>query len=517
MIDATKIPPRVQAQAAAVRDTWPTALSPTASVPLLAVLVVMVALRCWVAARMDFEVDEPYYWLWSRHLMGGYFDHPPMIAYWVRLGTWIFGDTAIGIRCTGLLAIILASGFLYALALTLFDDRRVGLLAVVWFNVMPQAAIFSAVMVPDTPAIFFWLLSCVALAKVWRSGRGEWWYLAGVAIGCLLLSKYTGVFLLASAVLWLLLSTEMRRWLRRPEPYAAGLIALVIFSPVIQWNAQHGWASFIKQFGRALESSSQGGLANVGEFVVGQAAFASPLVFAFAIAGIAVAGLRGWRRQQANWLLLALTSAPILLYFLVHALTAEVLTQWPSAAYPAAILAGVAAFAARTDSPARGTFIRYCFDAAPWLGFAITAIMCLQMVVAPVPVAAARDPFARFSGYAELAAGIRAAAAAQQAHYIATNNYGTDAILAFYLRDIPVFQTSEAIRYVSLPPIDQTLLNRTTGIYVAGPDDDDELAQMRERFDSVAPVSTIWRTRKGDPIEAYRVYRLTGYRGGLPF
>ena len=516
MTEATEMP-RVQAQAAAVQGTWAAALAPTASAPLLMILLVVLALRCWVAGRMDLEVDEPYYWLWSRHLAASYYDHPPMIAYWVRLGTWIFGDTLIGVRSMAALAMLLASGLLYALALILFGERRIGLLAVLWFNMTPHATIFSVIMSIDTPALLFWLLSCVGLALIWRSGRGEWWYLVGAATGCLLLSKYTGAFLVVGVVLWLLASDEMRHWLKRREPYIGGLIALIIFSPVIQWNAQHGWASFIKQFGRALNTSPQGGLLNVGMFVGGQAAFASPLIFAFAVAGIAVAGLRGLRRQQANWLLLVLTSAPVLLYFFIHAFSAEVLTQWPSAAYPTAILAGVAAFAMRSDEAARHPVIRYSFDAAPWLGFVITTMMCLQMMIAPVPVSAARDPFSRFSGYAELAAETGAVAEAQQALFIATNNYGTDAMLAFYLRNIPVFQTSEAIRYISLPPIDQTLLTRANGIYVAGPDPGDDLPALREHFDTVEFISTIWRTRNGDPIEPYRIYRLQGYHGGLPF
>ena len=60
--------------------------------PLLMLLLAMLALRCWVAGRMDFETDEAYYWLWSRHLAAGYFDHPPAIAFLIRFGTAIFGD-----------------------------------------------------------------------------------------------------------------------------------------------------------------------------------------------------------------------------------------------------------------------------------------------------------------------------------------------------------------------------------------------------------------------------------------
>jgi 4-amino-4-deoxy-L-arabinose transferase-like glycosyltransferase len=484
--------------------------------PVLALLLAVVAARCWVVVHSDFETDEAYYWLWSRGLAWSYFDHPPMVAYFIRLGTWLFGDTILGIRSMAILAMVAASVLVYILALLLFDDRRVGLLSLLWFSVMPHTAFFSIIMFPDTPAILFWTLTCVGLAMVWRSGRGEWWYLVGVAVGLLLLSKYTGVFLICGIAAWLLASTEMRPWLKRPEPYVAGLIALLLFSPVIVWNAQHGWASFIKQFGRALDVSSVGGLANMGAFVGVQAAFVSPLIFIFIVAGLAVAVSRGLRLQEANWLLLALTSAPVLLYFLLHAFSAEVLPQWPSAAYPAGVVAAVAAFAAPKSGASARSLARYTFEAAPWAGLVFTLILLVQMTVRPVSVAAAYDPLSRFAGWAELASKTWAEAKAERADYIATNEQGLDGALAFYLRDISVFQTSEAIRYESLPSVDQALLHRATGLYVVEASLDD-VARLQKHFDSVDLVSTIWRTRDGDLIEPYHLYRLTGYRGGLPF
>lgn len=482
---------------------------------LLILLLALVALRCWSAHIVDFETDEAYYWLWSRKLAASYFDHPPMVAYLIRFGTALFGDTIFGIRSMAIAVMLATSALLYLLAVILFEDRRFGLITVLWFNAMPHTAFFSLVMYPDAPAILFWVLSCVGLALVWRSGRGEWWYLVGVAVGLLLLSKYTGVFLVFGIVAWLAASREMRFWMKRREPYIAALIALLLFSPVIFWNAEHGWASFIKQFGRALESSPDGGLANVGTFVGIQAAFVSPLIFGFAIAGLAVAVWRGLRREEADWLLLGLVGAPMLLYFLAHALSAEVLPQWPSAAYPAAIVAAVAAFAPRAKEPARPLAVRRGFEAAPWVGLLLTLVLYAQLTVRPVAIAAANDPLARFAGWAGLASQTHALAAARHAGYVATNDYGTNATLAFYLRGMTVFQISEPVRYLFFPPLDQALLSRSTGIYVVAASDDDS-ARLQQHFDAVTLLGTIWRSWDGDPIEPYRVYELKGYRGGLP-
>ena len=85
------------------------------ALPLVALLLGLVTLRYWVAGYVDFETDEAYYWLWSRRLAASYYDHPPMVAYLIRLGTGLFGDTILGVRSMAVLAMIAASGLLYLL------------------------------------------------------------------------------------------------------------------------------------------------------------------------------------------------------------------------------------------------------------------------------------------------------------------------------------------------------------------------------------------------------------------
>ncbi len=66
----------------------------------------LVLLRLIVAACTPLAFDEAYYWTWSKHLAGGYYDHPPMVAYVIRLGTLIAGDTQIGVRLVSILLAI---------------------------------------------------------------------------------------------------------------------------------------------------------------------------------------------------------------------------------------------------------------------------------------------------------------------------------------------------------------------------------------------------------------------------
>ncbi len=185
MTETTETAPRDSGVLASAAEGLRIVPCQTATLAVLALIAAMVALRCLVARHVDLETDEAYYWLWSRHLTISYYDHPPMIAYLIRLGTALFGDTVFGVRSMAIACMIAASAAVYGLTVVLFDDRRLGVLAALWFNMMPHTAFFSIVMYPDTPAILFWLLCCLALALVWKTGRGTWWYAAGAAMGLL--------------------------------------------------------------------------------------------------------------------------------------------------------------------------------------------------------------------------------------------------------------------------------------------------------------------------------------------
>src|ERR1700693_5154948 len=66
-------------------------------------VLALVALRLVAAAWTPLTFDEAYYWMWSKHLAGGYYDHPPMVAVVIRLGTMIAGDTEFGVRLVSIL------------------------------------------------------------------------------------------------------------------------------------------------------------------------------------------------------------------------------------------------------------------------------------------------------------------------------------------------------------------------------------------------------------------------------
>ncbi len=158
-----------------------------------ALLLVLVgtALHLTYSTHLELVGDEAYYWLWSRRPDISYVDKGPMVAWFIRAGTSLFGQTVFGVR---FFAAILAGGTgfgLYWLGKELFSPR-VGFWAIVVASVMPLFFVGASLMTIDTVYVFFWTWAAWAFWHAKDETRLRWWVLTGVLVGLGLLSKYTG-------------------------------------------------------------------------------------------------------------------------------------------------------------------------------------------------------------------------------------------------------------------------------------------------------------------------------------
>src|SRR6266853_137183 len=264
-------------------------------------ILALVVLRLVAAAFTPITFDEAYYWMWSKSLAGGYYDHPPMVAFVIRLGTMIAGDTELGVRLASILLALPMSWAVYRSAAILFGGQRVAATAAILLNVTLMAAVGTLIVTPDAPLLVASSFVLFFLAKVLETGRGAWWLAVGAAVGAALLSKYTALFFGPAILIWLVAVPKLRRWLISPWPYFGGLVSLAIFSPVIVWNADHHWVSFIKQIGRARIEDYRVGF--IGELVPTQVAFATPLVFILGAMGLHALAWRSEGERQARVLI----------------------------------------------------------------------------------------------------------------------------------------------------------------------------------------------------------------------
>ena len=380
-------------------------------------------LRLWVAAVTPLVPDEAYYWVWSRALAAGYLDHPPMVALWVRAGTALCGFNPLGVRLLGPVSAALGSLLLYDAAGRLFPGRRAGLTAAALLNATLLFGVGAVIMTPDTPLLFFWTATLWAGARLAAGGHARWWLAAGLFTGLALASKYTAAFLPVGLGLFLLFARP--RDLRRPEPFLGFLLAILIFSPIIFWNADHHWAGFARQGGRVADWRPERAATFLAELIFGQIGLVTPgicVLFAVGLAAAAHAAVR--RREQAGILLLALT-APAALLFLQHAIGDRVQGNWPAILYPAAAAAASGLIAPGWRSWRAPSLV---------LGLAITLLAYGHAATGWPSTFAKRDPAARqMSGWTDLAARVEAARLAAGASYVAAEPYGFASELAWTL------------------------------------------------------------------------------------
>ncbi len=405
-----------------------------------------------------------------------------MVALWIRAGTALLGDTALGVRLLAPLSAAAGSVLLAAAGDALFPGRRTGLWAAILLNATPMFGVGAVTMTPDTPLLFFWTACLYALARLAAGGAPAWWLATGTAAGLALDSKYTAALLGAGITLWLL-TPPMRPALRTPWPWLGGALALLLFAPVIAWNATHGWASIAKQGGRAADWHPA--LRYLGELLAGQAGLASPIIAALMLLGTARAAHQ-WR-TPAPGLLVALI-LPGAALFLQHALGDRVQANWVAILYPAAALAAAA------YAPQRRTW-------AAGLGLAITALLYLQASLAAMPLPPRLDPTLRLAGFDKLAT-----AAAQAAHdnndtALASEEYGLASLLAWH-GHTPVVANELRWHLFDLPPAPSTpLLLVISARRTNGPNPD--------LWQTALPAGTLQRTRGAAVAETYRLYRVT--------
>src|SRR5438477_5600076 len=422
----------------------------------LAVLA-LVALRLVAAAWTPLTFDEAYYWMWSKHLASGYYDHPPMVALVIRLGTMIAGDTELGVRLVSILLALPMSWAVYRATAILFGSMRLAATATILLNVTLMAAVGTMIVTPDAPVLVASCFVLFALAKVLETGRGAWWLAAGAAVGAALLSKYTALFFGPAIAIWLVSVPKLRRWLLSPWLYFGGLVALAIFAPVIFWNADHQWVSFIKQIGRARIEDFHP--AFIAELVPTQVAFATPLVFILGAMGLYALLARNAGASAAR-VLISTTFWTIVVYFFWHSLHARVEANWFAPVYPAfAIAAAVAAHLVRWEVRTQRA-VDFCRRWAAPVGILMFALLIVQADTGLLS-GYRREATVRSVGvgWRELASQIEAVRVRLGATCVLAPDYGTTGWLAFYLpRGTCVIQPTQRIRWVNMPDPDPALL-----------------------------------------------------------
>jgi 4-amino-4-deoxy-L-arabinose transferase-like glycosyltransferase len=477
---------------------------------VLALIAAMTVMRMVYAGVLDLRTDEAYYWTWSKESALSFLDHPPMIAWFIRFGTAIFGDTALGVRFAGIVAMLVTQLLLADIVRRVTNDFR----AVVFALLMPEAALYYGLLMakvaPDTALIPFAVAMLWSLVRLNESGDGRWWLAAGLFAGLALLSKFTAIMLLPAVAAFMLVPDWRGRWLRSPYPWAAVLIAAAVFSPVLIWNDQHDWASFRFQLVRATAANPLS-FRTLAEFLGLQFGLVGFVLLPVVISGVALTAWRGWRNREPVALLLSTAVIVPLFYFLWKSLTLRVGDTWPMFLWPA----GFAATAINATMLSREKFPEWVVTSTfRWMriaivtGIAFVVGVFLYYVAAPWNFIGRTDPVGGEAGYEQVVAHARNQLKKTGATWIATTDYRTYAMLRWHFHGhVPVIQINERGRFQGFRDPGMDWVRGHPGLYVAR-EPDNTLPFWNETTAVRTPLERVERSWRGVVMDSYALEKL---------
>ncbi|MDH4121712.1 MAG: glycosyltransferase family 39 protein [Deltaproteobacteria bacterium] len=259
------------------------------------VLVAGLAVHALIISLVNTAVsphpDVIDHWMQSRMLSWSYYEHPPMIAWWIRLFTSVLGESESTLKFAAWVTNALIMAGAYALTLRLF-----GSLAAVFTLVLLWATQFftlgTLVLNIDSVMLLCWLGALACWMKYLETNNPRWLLWMGVAGGLGGLSKYVMVLFYLGVAVTCAMVPSLRREFKNPYQYAGGAIALAVFSPVLFWNATHDWVSFRHQLAKGGVDTHVPFGKHLLEFTVGWW-----LLFSVVLSVWAIAEAAGWIRR----------------------------------------------------------------------------------------------------------------------------------------------------------------------------------------------------------------------------
>jgi len=494
-----------------------------------AILLILVSIfRLWYGAGHELVSDEAYYWQWSRHLDYGYYDNTPLLAYVIHAFVSLFGVNELGVRAGAVFCVLGMSIFVYLLARRIFSPQ-IALLTLVALNIIPLAADASFLMTQDPVQLLFWgstvyvVWLAVEPAEDSRprseSARTYLWLLAGVLAGLTIMAKLNGLIILPAVFAYLLLSPNGRLHLRKPGPYLAGIIALLIFAPFLYWNQTHGNAYWLHGHEMAQRGRDKKlfPIRDILDFLGAQAIVVSPLLYLTYVRLLPKARLNV--SQSDGWLYLWCCSISVTIVTALVSLHNKVEGNWAVAAYVTGIILIAASIAMSWSRKA--TRVWHIASIAFSILLSTTAFI-MPSIFGNLHIKANQklDRSLEMYGWRETASRIdseRAALGGPSKAFVFGINYRIPSQMAFYLPDHPVTYSmalhTRASNYMFWEDPNRRI--GQNAVFVNDSGDLDGLPECRAIFArvEVQPPIEVRRWPYSDPIRILQIYRCYGFKG----
>lgn len=295
------------------------------------ILAVHFLLRVLVASFTTLGNDEVYYTLYAKYLDYSYFDHPPMVGWFIWLST--FGNIIHSDFFVRLSPIIVGTVNIYLIFILGKKLRNIttgNIAALLSAGSLYISIISGLFILPDTPQSLFWLLSIYFFFKILETDQKKYLIFFGIAVGLALLSKYHAIYLWFGAGLYILLYN--RSIMKTPYLYLAVLISLFIFSPVIYWNIFSSYSGIGYHESRLGSGSILPNFKFFFPEFFGQIFYNNPFNFFIIVASLIILAQKKVQLNPKISFLLCI-SIPLAITTLIMAMYNRTLPHWSGPAY----------------------------------------------------------------------------------------------------------------------------------------------------------------------------------------
>ena len=393
---------------------------------LLILVISFIAFQVLKNAFLPLHVDEANWWMQTRYLQAGYFFHPPFVVYEQFVITRLFGANRESLRLGSLLFSSGTIVLIYAFSTKLFKEKRLAFLVSLLISVIPLTSYFSALAFQEAPFYFFTIASVFLLWMAITVNR-NYWYLAGISTGLMLLCKLQAVLILPCVALFLLTSRANRKWFRRKEPYIAFLIAGAMFTPTLLWYFRHHLEPITFQLKNRPGFLNNGLLAylgNVIKHIAWQGFSLTPFVFLLSVFGLIYGFYIGFVRKDDRFKYLFCMSAPIILLFLLTTGPA----YWSYTGYMITLIAAINLVPFLIAQSKRRGIQRF------WLGAFLGLCVSVAAIFSLVTIIFAATGYSTQTGWSQLSAKVEQVRREQHgwSPYFASPYYFISSETAYY-------------------------------------------------------------------------------------
>ncbi len=324
-------------------------------------ILIATVLRMVAAAVLEFGNDEVYYFLYALDLNPNYFDHPPGVAWLIRLSTLnLLLTDEFFIRLGAIACSAVGTVLVYRLGTALKNERTGWYAAILYTANLFTSLIAGTFIIPDSPQLVAWLAALLVMHQIVTAPADQkisysLWMKFGVLVGLAVLCKVHGIFLWASLGLYVLLYARHR--LKEPGLYLSAIISLAVLSPILIWNFQNDFVTYRFHSGRVGVDESWIHLDYFLQAVGGQLVYGNPVNSVLII-------LAAWQIGSMKFLssdslkFVLINGLPLVAVVTVMSLFSAMLPHWSG---PAVMVLGFLAAAyldekstqAGTDQPPR--------------------------------------------------------------------------------------------------------------------------------------------------------------------